>query len=241
MSSTLRAISLFHDLPDATLARVAAACSIRTYEKNAHILSEQEPTTDVFFVLSGTVRFSSHAPTGREVIYSEISSGSLFGEFAAVDGRPRSSDAVAITECRLARMPSAAFVDLLKREGSVAFRLIELLVGKVRLASERVYEASALAVRDRLRRELLRLAGSGARNGIEINPAPTHYEIAARIGSHREAVTRELDRLEAAGILDVSRRQLRILDLERLREDTDGSADQRKPTVTEPKEPKSAT
>ncbi len=222
MSSPLRAISLFRDLSDDALARVAAACSIRTYDKNAHILGEQEPTTDVFFVLSGTVRFSSHAPTGREVIYSEISGGNLFGEFAAIDGLPRSSDVVAVTECRVARMHSAAFADLLKREGMVAFHLIELLVSKVRQASERVYETSALAVRDRLRREILRLAGSGAGDGIVISPAPTHYEIAARIGSHREAITRELDRLAAAGVLEVSRRQLRILDFKRLKEEAEG-------------------
>jgi CRP-like cAMP-binding protein len=48
-------------------------------------------------------------------------------------------------------------------------------------------------------------------------PAPTHYEIAARIGSHREAVTREINRLELEKVLEIGRRSIRITDLERLK------------------------
>jgi CRP/FNR family transcriptional regulator, cyclic AMP receptor protein len=109
---------------------------------------------------------------------------------------------------------------MLEGNGKIAVRLIELLVVKIRSMSERVFEVSALAVRERVRRELLRLAkdGEAFRNGIVIRPAPTHYEIAARIGSHREAVTREFNRLEADGIVEVRRRQLRIIDIKRLQE-----------------------
>ena len=63
-SSNLRVISLFEELSDAELARIAESCSTRTYEKNAHILGEQDPTTDVFFILAGTVRANSVSPNG---------------------------------------------------------------------------------------------------------------------------------------------------------------------------------
>lgn len=219
MTSPLRVISLFEDLPEPTLARIAASCVIRTYPKTTQILTQLEQTTDVFFVLSGTARFSSYAATGREVIFDEISMGGIFGEFAAIDGLPRASDVVAVTDCRLARMSTKAFFELLEREGTVSVRLIQLLVEKIRGMSERVFEISALAARERVRRELLRLALTGAQeqHSVVISPAPTHYEIAARIGSHREAVTREVNRLEEEGILEVHRRQLRIIDVRRLR------------------------
>ncbi|MBV8406762.1 MAG: cyclic nucleotide-binding domain-containing protein, partial [Alphaproteobacteria bacterium] len=111
--SQLRVISLFEDLPDAELARIADLCTIRSYEKNAHIIGQDDHTTDVFFVLSGTIRFSSYAPTGREVIYNEISTGGIFGEFSAVDGRPRSATNIAVADCVLARMTAAKFRELL--------------------------------------------------------------------------------------------------------------------------------
>jgi CRP-like cAMP-binding protein len=215
----LRVISLFEDLQDAELARVAELCVIRTYDKTAQIVGQQDKTTDVFFVLSGTVRFSSYAPTGREVIYSDVSGGGIFGEFSAIDGRPRSATCLAVTDCTLARMTAPKFHDLLVGNGAIAMRLVELLVAKIRPMSERVFEVSALSVRERVRRELLRLAetGSTSRDGIVIHPAPTHYEIAARIGSHREAVTREFNRLEAENIVEVKRREIRIVDIGQLR------------------------
>ena len=59
------------------------------------------------------------------------------------------------------------------------------------------------------------MAASGTRSGksVVISPAPTHYEIAARIGSHREAVTREFTRLEKEHIVEIGRGQIRIMDV----------------------------
>ena len=137
----LRSISLFEGLSDAELAAVAASCTIRTFEKQAQILGEQEQTTDVFFILT--------------------EAGEIFGEFSAVDGLPRSSSVVSMTDCRVARMTREKFLHMLERNGKIAVRLVELLVVKIRSMSERVFEVSALAVRERVRRELLRLAKDG--------------------------------------------------------------------------------
>jgi len=222
-SSNLRVISLFEELNDSELARIAESCTTRTYEKNAQILGEQDPTTDVFFILGGTVRANSVSPKGREVIYSEFRAGDIFGEFSAIDGRPRSSAVSALTDCTVARLPAKAFFEFLRGNGIVSTKLVELLVAKIRSMSERVFEVSALSVSERLRRELVRLAATGERQGktIVIKPAPTHYDIAARIGSHREAVTREFNRLEAEKLLEVGRRHISILDLHRLEQAAD--------------------
>src|SRR4051812_13249390 len=148
-----------------------------------------------------------------------MSSGDIFGEFAAVDQLPRSAAVQALSDCIVARMTSSRFFEILKRYPDISVRLITLLVSKIRKMSERVFEVSALPVRERVRRELLRLATDGSEftNGVVIRPAPTHYEIAARIGSHREAVTREFNRLEAEKVVEVRRRQIRIIDMHRLR------------------------
>ncbi len=216
----LRIISVFENLASDELARIEKQCSIRTYEKDVEIFGEQEKTTDVFFVLSGTVRVTSFTSVGKEVIFSDIAAGNIFGEFSAIDQLPRSASVVALTECKLARMPAAAFFALLRENASVCVHLVELLVAKMRSMSERVFEVSALSVRERLRRELVRLAlaiGKQDPQGVVIRPAPTHYEIAARIGSHREAVTREMNRLEQEKILETGRKSIRITDLRKLR------------------------
>ncbi|HEX2889629.1 Crp/Fnr family transcriptional regulator [Vineibacter terrae] len=214
----MRLIALFEELSSEELTHVAQLCSINRYEKHVQIIGQDEPTSDVFFVLDGAVRISSYASTGREITYNDIGVGGLFGEFAAVDGLPRSASVVALSSCVLARMTAARFSALLQANGKVAFRLVEILVTKLRAMSERVFDVSALGLRERMRKELLRLASSGspAYGGLLIKPAPTHYEIAARIGSHREAVSREFSRLEIEGIVEVRRQEIRILDLVRL-------------------------
>ena len=219
-ASRLRIIALFEELSDAELAAIARSCTTRIYKRHAQISEVNDKAGDVFFILEGSVRANTVSADGREVIYTDLGVGDIVGEFSAIDHQPRSSGMVATSDCLLARMTADKFDALLRGNSTVALHLIRLLVAKIRRMSERVFEVSALAVRERVRRELLRLAkdGEAFRNGIVIRPAPTHYEIAARIGSHREAVTREFNRLEADGIVEVRRRQLRIIDIKRLQE-----------------------
>lgn len=213
--SCFRVISLFEDLTDSELERVARSCHTRRYEKHAQIAAKGDHSTDVFFILEGSVRVNSITRGGREVIFSDLAVGDVFGEFAAIDHQPRSATLVALSGCMLARMTAEHFFELLRENNSVAIHLIQLLVGIIRRTSERMFEMSALGLRDRLRRELLRLAEQGTRSGpsVVIHPAPTHQDLAALIGSHREAVTKELSRLEHARIVEVKRGEIRILDL----------------------------
>ena len=161
----LRVISLFEDLTASELARVERLCSIRSFAKQEEIYGERETTTDIFFILAGAVRVTSFAESGREVIFSEVPAGGIFGEFSAIDKLPRSATIVAVSDCKLARMPAAAFFNLLRENNGVCVHLVELLVGKIRDMSERVFELSALAVHERLRRELVRLADESRQKG----------------------------------------------------------------------------
>jgi CRP/FNR family cyclic AMP-dependent transcriptional regulator len=225
-AASLRVIALFEELGDDELARISERCSTKTYERNAQIMGELDQTNDIFFILRGTARANSVSPKGREVIYTDLSAGDIVGEFSAIDGLPRSSAVFAVSECVVARMSAKIFFEVLRANGVVATKLVELLVAKIRRMSERVFEVSALSVRERVRRELLRLASTGEREGkrVIIKPAPTHYIIAARIGSHREAVTREFNRLEAEKLLEVHRREIIILDIEKLEDADDEGA-----------------
>ena len=84
--------------------------------------------------------------------------------------------------------------------------------------TKRVYEFSALPVRNRIQSELLRLASLAPREGriANISGAPTHLEIASRTSTHREAVSRELSRLSRLGLLERRGRGLLVKDVDRL-------------------------
>jgi len=212
-----RRVDLFADLDDEALARVVARSSVAGRARGSQILSVRDESNDVFFILDGRIQVKNYSENGREFIFSELAAGQIFGEFSAVDGLPRSASVVTMEDSVLARMKASDFVALLQTDFRLTLRLLRILTGKARGLSERIFELIALNARDRICYELARLAASGVRDGrrVLIRPAPTHYELAARIGSHREAVTRELNHLETRGYVELGRRHVVIVDLDR--------------------------
>ena len=144
--------------------------------------------------------------------------GSFFGDLSALDGGPRSASIVAVARSLLLVVRGPAFKAAVTSSPAVAGWLMSHLAAQIRSLTERVLELSTLNVRSRLHCHLLRMcafAGVSDNQSI-IEPSPTHEVIATMIGSHREAVTRELSYLSGAGIVEQSRRRLEIKDVERL-------------------------
>ena len=111
-------------------------------------------------------------------------------------------------------MSPALFRDIVHRHPNVCDQLLALLASQIRILANRVNEFGSLDVRARIHAELLRLSRPADRDERHavISPPPTHAELAARISSHREAVTRELNRLIRAGLLERRRGALVLLD-----------------------------
>jgi CRP-like cAMP-binding protein len=184
------------------------------------VIGHQDRTSDAFVVLEGSVRVELHSLNGREIFLADVGPGGLVGEFAALDDRPRSASVTAIDACVLACIPGAVFRETVNGDPASADWMARRLVRHIRLLTERIFELNALAVRNRLHCELLRLSldAGVAGNKATIAPAPTHGELANRIGSHREAVTRELQYLQAKGIVAREGRKLAMNDVARLAE-----------------------
>jgi CRP-like cAMP-binding protein len=221
IADLLQHVALFSSLPSDKLSALARRLRPHRYAKRQEILRADDTSTDVFFVLSGRIEVRNYSDNGREFIYATSGAGETFGEFAAIDGRPRAASVVALEDCLVCRMGSAEFILLLRENFDITLKLLKLLTARLRVTSDRQLELVALSCRDRLLGELARLAVTGTKRGQEvaIEPAPTHHELGARIGSHREVITKELNRLEALGYLRVKQKQIVILDMARFRDD----------------------
>ena len=101
--------------------------------------------------------------------------------------------------------------------------MLKRLTRQIRTLSERVFEFSTLAVRNRIHAELVRLASECTQpdGSARLSPPPTHADIASRISTHREAVTRELNDMAQAGLVERKPGALVIRDVARLREMVD--------------------
>jgi CRP/FNR family cyclic AMP-dependent transcriptional regulator len=170
-------------------------------------------------VIGGSVRVLGFAEAGKAVSFADIAAGQVFGEFSAVDGLPRSASVVALTDCHVGRLTSRDLRSVMLAEPTIAIGLLELIVGKACILTDRVFEFSRLPTDSRLHIELLRMSGLLENDfpGAIIDPAPTHQAIAERISSHRDGVTRELNRLRDEGVLLHSRGLIEIRDGNALR------------------------
>ena len=217
-SATLARFKLFEGLPAAELRTLEQRCRFRRYVRDTTIVDYQENKTDVFFIVNGQVRVTIFSKAGREVAFRDLDAGELFGELSAIDGKPRAANVVALTECVLAAMPESALWDVLHRHQSVADAMLRRLAGNIRALTERVFEFSTMAVRNRIHAELLRLAHASDKGTRPITIAPmlTHAELANRLSTHREAVTRELNDLARLGVIERSGNDLVIPDIKAL-------------------------
>ncbi|WP_313084764.1 Crp/Fnr family transcriptional regulator [Pulveribacter sp.] len=202
-SLALRRVRLLQGLDPDRLAELAQQCRWYRLEARQTLVTDAEGPSDVYFILGGRVRIATYAVRGREVTLRDCGTGAHFGSLSALDGEPRPADVVALEPTLLASLQAAQFVALLHREPLVAQRMVRYLIAAVRELAGRVVELSTLAVQSRLHSELLRLAQEAGvqDNAALIAPAPLHAELASRIGTSREQVTRELSALVRRGLL----------------------------------------
>jgi CRP/FNR family transcriptional regulator, cyclic AMP receptor protein len=156
---------------------------------------------------------------GKEVSFRDLRTGECFGDLAVVDSLPRSATAIALSHTYLASMSADSYWRVMMSHPTIAAACLKRLAGLVRVLSDRVIEYSLLPVPARVALELFRLAQRQLQGNksAEIDPAPTHAEIASRVATHREAVTRELRHLASSGIIVQKGRKILVGDVSALR------------------------
>lgn len=213
----LRSIPPLAGLDPDTAERLGARCQYVTYEPGETILDHADPSTDVRFVMTGDVRVLVRVTEGREYIMNDAGPGDFFGELSAIDGGGRSASVVAVTRVRCCLMPAPVFRDLVDADADVRWSIMERLTRLIRRLSDKLAEYSFLQAKHRVYIELMRL--SQPRRGTDervVTPPPVQRELADRIGSRREVVSRVLSEMERVGVLERTRGALVITDPERL-------------------------
>jgi CRP-like cAMP-binding protein len=199
-------VHLFKGL-DLDLAPFEARSNWRRFDPEEVLVDFDEPSTDVYFLLSGEVRVLMRTASGKEIILNEMKPGEVFGELAALDGIKRSANVTALTRGEACVMPAAVFKELLFANRPVAERLFCLMARRLRELNAKFMEQTVLDLRHRLYSELLRLSVPRSDKTGErvITPPPFHHIVAARIGCRREQITREFSMLTQEGLIERTR------------------------------------
>lgn len=218
--------TLLVDVEESVLAEVLGRCSRLKYLKQEQVVRELDQDDNIYLVESGKLGVAQFSGSGREVGYRELVSGDSFGELSAIDGHPRSASVIALVNSEVTVMPFGVFRNLVESNNAFTVAVMRQLTGIIRKLSGRVYEFSTLSVSNRIHAELLRLARKNIDyDGVaRIKSPPTHAQLASRVSCNREAVSRELKKLENLGLVGKVDRKWVIEDLnalQRLVDDVD--------------------
>jgi CRP/FNR family cyclic AMP-dependent transcriptional regulator len=123
----LRDHYLFGELTPQNIDRLSACMVTKTVKRGTNIWAKGDPGTSLCAIGAGTVKIS--VPS---VVDKEFGEGAIIGEITLLDGKPRTADATAVTDCELFVIERRDFLPLMRDEPEIALKLIESLCSRLR-------------------------------------------------------------------------------------------------------------
>lgn len=195
---------------------VAAKAHFEIYPARSALMSGRSRDERLFVLIDGHARMLAYSMDGRLVVIEDYFAGDLFGE-GALSGEVASADEVsAVARTEAGVIPAPAMIGLMGQYSVIAMAISRRLIARIGTLTRRLVEGSTLSATGRVHAELLRLARMG--DGTRISPAPVNAQLALRISSTRETVSRTINALLGRGILRRDGDDLLVLSPHRLEE-----------------------
>ena len=199
---SLSDVQFFKVFPEGSIATLERAATMRKFRKNTHIIVAGEESHAAYVLLQGTAYAFTDDDDGNEFIVGTFSAGDCFGELGLLDGHTRTANVITTSACHCLVVPSAEIIQEIMKEPTAAQAIIHALVGRIRGMTE---DVSCLALMDVYGR-LVRALNSSATeqsDGTRITERITHQELASRVGSSREMVSKILKELRVGGYITI--------------------------------------
>lgn len=213
--AALRRTVLFGELDDAELTVLANRAVEQRLARDEILFIAGDEARGLYVIVSGALRAFREGVDGREQVIHVERAGATIAELPVFDDKPYPSTVAAEEESIVLFLDKREVKALCLKYPQIALAGMKMLAGRLRRCAELVEALSLHEVDQRLARWLLnegRLRGVRSGQSIEIKLILTNQQIAARIGSVREVVSRALNRLQSNGLLVVEGRVIRIND-----------------------------
>ena len=193
---------------------IILAGQLRLYSADTTIFSEEETCSGMFVLLKGHVHICKLGPQGHQTIIADIEPVIMFNEVALLDGGPNPYTAIATQNCLAWHISHQSYQRLLKRFAKdqymqVALGLLDIMASRYRQLLNNYADLSFLTVPVRVAKLIYELSNYGQdpidRRKISIS------EMAARISTVPEAISRALNFLRCQGIIQTTRTKITIL------------------------------
>lgn len=213
----LAQVPLLEGLDESELERIAQVAIPRSFPKGARVFHEGDESDACYVIRSGELRVTREHSDGRAIALATLGPGELVGELAMLDGGVRSASLEALTDVELLALSASDMRGLLERNAEMTAKLVVALTRRLREANERITRQSFQTVPSRVAGVLLRLVAEDGpdREGVTIRM--NQADLAQLAGTSRESVSRFLAVLERAGVVEVGRGRVTVLEPHRLR------------------------
>jgi CRP/FNR family cyclic AMP-dependent transcriptional regulator len=212
----LQELEFLEGLEEEFFQALAISAAVLEIGAGTTLYREGEPLGAVYFMREGRVKLyrSSGGPKTRDQILGVVGDGSVLGFASALEGRPQSQAAAALTDCVLYAVFRDDLLEIMNRFPEGAIRLTRTLAARTRELEDLVGTLVFHSAPQRVARMLLNLAteeGRVTKRGVVFEPSLSRQEMAEATGISREALSRALSRLAQEGILDLDGKRITIL------------------------------
>ena len=210
-------VPLFEGLPPEQIEDLAMIVTDQTFGKGEAIFSEGEDADGFYVVITGRVKIFKLSADGKEQILHFFGPGEPFGEVPVFTGQHFPASAEVMEESRVFFFPRKSFVDLIKRNPSLALNMLAILSKRLRRFAALIDDLSLKEVPGRLAAYLLYLSDQN-KGAKVLELAVTKAQLASLLGTIPETLSRILGKLSSQGLIESDGRRIRIMDREGLRD-----------------------
>ena len=211
----LRRSPLFAQLDDNELDAVLAHAVVARHAAGDQIFAKGDPGNSMMAVLNGRVMISTPSLDGRQVVLTIFHDGDVFGEIGLLDGKERTADATAATDCELLVVPRRSVLSLLERRPDLCIGLLVVLCERIRRTNEQVEDLAFLDLEARIAKVLIRLAeenSDGKPHGKPVGIKISQRALGELVGGSRESVNKQLQDWKRMGIVALEKGVIVISD-----------------------------
>jgi CRP/FNR family transcriptional regulator, cyclic AMP receptor protein len=198
----------FRSLRPDLLKRLADYAKVRVVKRGTTIFAKGDTGTSLFAVSSGMVQMITPSAEGKSAVFNLIGEGEIFGEIALLDGKARTADAIAFTDCALMTIERRDFIPLLRSFPDVTIAVIEVLCSRLRRTTQQVEDLLFLDLKSRLAKSLLRLSDVATPPG---RIAISQNELSQIVGMSREMINKQLRIWARKGWITLQRKDITVL------------------------------
>lgn len=221
----LKRCPLFAGLREEDLKRIRAVASLKRVGKKEVLFGEGEEAKGFYVILSGKVKLYKISPEGKEQILHVVSAPDAFAEAALFLEGSYPAFAEALSDSQLLFFPKREFIQLIERNPQLSINMIVSLSHFLRRFASLIEELSLKEVSSRVAKYLIDLSLKSAKEGKnsrEVDLDLSKNQLASKLGTISETLSRTLTKMKAKGIIDVKKNRIVILNQEALRESASG-------------------